>query len=414
MRSSFSLFAFALTAATAAAGPIEAGVAGQAFAHRQTIRSCGDAGPGYLRCHAIKNVLMNASGEVVPDAAGPTGLNPSDLVSAYAVPAASVSLTIGIVDAMDAPNAESDLATYRAQFGLPPCTTANGCFRKVNQSGAALPLPAADAGWAEEISLDLDMASAICPSCKILLVEASAATIANLGASVNTAVSLGAAVVSNSYGGAENASDPSSTSSFYNHPGVLITASSGDAGFGVEYPAAATTVLAVGGTSLVRSATARGWTESVWGTAIKGNGAGSGCSTVETKPSWQIDTGCAHRTVADVSAVADPATGVSVYDSAAGGWIVVGGTSVASPLVASLFAVTGHAGATPQYPYANPSQFNDVVSGANGTCSPAYLCSGAPGYDGPTGFGTPIGSAMSVLSAAAIMTVVNSLLEAGQ
>jgi len=369
------------------------------------VRSCGDAMPGFVRCHAVRSSTptarpgtpVSANGTITPLATAPGGLNPADLVSAYKLPTTGgAGQTIAIVDAMDAPNAESDLATYRSQFGLPPCTTANGCFRKVNQNGAASPLPAVDAGWAEEISLDIDMASAICPSCKILLVEASTASITNLGTAVNTAVSLGATVVSNSYGGAESTGDPSTTSSFYNHPGVLIAASSGDGGFGVEYPAAATTVLAVGGTHLVRSTATRGWTETVWGTAANTNGgAGSGCSAVETKPTWQHDTGCTRRTVADTSAVADPATGVSVFDSASGGWLVFGGTSVASPVVASIFALTGHSNATPQYPYANTTQFFDVTSGANGTCSPAYLCTGEVGYDGPTGIGTPNGSAMT-------------------
>ena len=372
-------------------------IVGQAFQNHQTVRSCGDAMPGYVRCHAVKNVATNAAGQIQPAAAAPGGLNPVDLISAYALPTTGgTGLTIAIVDAMNAPNAEADLATYRSQFGLPACTTANGCFRKVNQSGAASPLPANDAGWAEEISLDIDMASAICPSCKILLVEATSPTTANLGAAVNTAVALGATVVSNSYGGGESSTDPSTTASFYNHPGVLITASSGDGGFGVEYPAAATSVLAVGGTHLVRSATTRGWTETVWGSAANTNGgAGSGCSTVEAKPSWQHDTGCARRTVADASAVADPATGVSVFDSASGGWLVFGGTSVASPVVASIFALTGHGAATPQYPYANTTQFNDVTSGTNGSCGGSYLCTAVVGYDGPTGIGTPIGSAMA-------------------
>jgi hypothetical protein len=362
------------------------------------VRSCADAMPGFVRCHALRSSTptaapgspIAANGVISPLATAPGGLNPVDLVSAYKLPTTGgAGQTIAIVDAMDAPNAEADLATYRSQFGLPPCTTANGCFRKVNQNGATSPLPAVDAGWAEEISLDIDMASAICPGCKILLVEASSPSTANLGAAVNRAALLGATVISNSYGGPESAGDPSTTSSFYNHPGILITASSGDSGFGVEYPAAATTVLAVGGTHLVRSTASRGWTETVW------SGAGSGCSTVETKPTWQHDTGCARRTVADASAVADPATGVSVFDSASGGWLVFGGTSVASPVVASIFALTGHGTATPQYPYTNPTQFFDVTSGSNGTCSPAYLCTGAVGYDGPTGIGTPNGAAMT-------------------
>ncbi len=353
---------------------------------------CSSAPAGHLRCHSWVRV-DDVTGDVQPFIT-PAGFGPADLASAYQLPAAGgAGITIAIVDAMDNPNAESDLATYRSQFGLPPCTTANGCFRKVNQNGAASPLPASDVGWGQEIALDLDMASAICPSCKILLVEASSPTIGNLGTAVNTAVALGANVVSNSYGGGESSTDPSTTSQFYNHPGVLITASSGDSGFGVEYPAAATTVLAVGGTHLVRDASARGWTETAW------SGAGSGCSAFETKPAWQHDTGCARRTVADASAVADPNTGVAVFDSfgPAGqtGWLVFGGTSVAAPVVASVFALTSHAGATPQYPYSNPSQFFDAVGGTNGTCSPSYLCTAVAGYDGPTGIGSPNGTAMS-------------------
>lgn len=365
-------------------------VVSQAAVRHKHVRSCGDAMPGFAHCHAVRDVSTNAAGDVLPAAVAPGGLNPADLVSAYAVPnAGGAGQTIAIVDAMDDPNAESDLGVYRSQFGLPPCTTANGCFKKVSQTGSTTAFPAGDVGWAQEISLDLDMASAICPNCRILLVEANTAFLSDLGAAVNRAALLGATVISNSYGGGESGSDPSTTASFYNHPGILITASSGDGGFGVEYPAAATTVMAVGGTQLVRSATPRGWSETAW------TGAGSGCSAVEGKPSWQSDTGCARRTVADVSAVADPSTGVSVYDTyGSSGWLVFGGTSVASPVVASIFAITGHAAATPQYPYVNPAQFNDVVGGANGTCSPSYLCTGVAGYDGPGGVGTPIASAM--------------------
>ena len=378
-------------------GPMDEGrPAYVARAQQQQVRHrhvCGEAMPGYARCLSL--VRCNARGRIQPFAS-PAGYGPAELASAYHLPpGGGAGQTIAIVDAMDAPNLEADLAVYRSHFGLPPCTSANGCFKKVGQTGSTTALPAADDGWAEEITLDVDMASAICPSCKILLVEASSPTTANLGAAVNQAVRLGATVVSNSYGGDESASDPSTTAAFYDHPGVLITASSGDDGFGVSYPAAAPNVLAVGGTSLSRAATARGWTESAWGSASGSNGgAGSGCSSLETKPSWQHDTGCNRRTVSDVSAVADPATGVSVYVSAAGGWLVFGGTSVAAPIVASIFALTGHASETSQYPYANSSQFYDVVSGVNGTCSPSYLCSGVAGYDGPTGMGTPNGTAM--------------------
>ena len=344
-----------------------------------------------MRCHAWVRV-NDVTGAVQPFVT-PSGFGPSDLASAYQLPATGgTGVTIAIVDAMDNPKAEADLGVYRTQFGLSACTTANGCFRKVNQNGGTT-YPRVNGGWAQEIALDLDMASAICPSCNILLVEASSATIGNLGTAVNTAVALGASVVSNSYGGGESSTDPSTTNQYFNHPGVLITASSGDSGFGVEYPAAATTVLAVGGTHLVRNTSARGWGETAW------SGAGSGCSRFGTKPSWQHDTGCARRTVADASAVADPNTGVAVYDSfgSAGqtGWLVFGGTSVAAPVVASIFALTGHASASPQYPYSNSTQFFDAVGGTNGTCSPSYLCTAVGGYDGPTGIGSPNGSAMT-------------------
>ena len=299
--------------------------------------------------------------------------------------------TIGIVDAYDDPNAESDLAVYRTQYGLPPCTTANGCFRKVNQSGQANRLPSANKGWATEIALDIEMASAICPACKILLVEASSNSFANLGTAVNRAATMGAAVISNSYGGGESSFESLLYDGYFNHTGIMVTASSGDGGYGVEYPAASPNVVGVGGTTLTPltqsasdAGTTRLWAEGAWG------GAGSGCSRYESKPSFQHDTGCSKRTVADVSAVADPSTGVAVYDSyGVGGWAVFGGTSVASPLVASIFACTGKAAVAKGWAYSHTSSFYDVTTGSNGTCSPSYLCTSVAGYDGPTGLGTP-------------------------
>ena len=320
----------------------------------------------------------------------PAGYGPADLQSAYVLPSGTggSGQTVGIVDAFDAPSAESDLAVYRAQFGLPPCTTANGCFQKVNQSGAPSPLPAPNAGWAEEIALDVDMVSAICPNCHILLVEATTNSLTNLGTAVNTAVALGAKFVSNSYGGSESRSETSWDTSFYRHDGVAVTASSGDSGFGTSYPAASQFVTSVGGTHLTRAGT--GWAETAW------SGAGSGCSRYEAKPTWQQDTGCARRTIADVSAVADPNTGVAVFSTEAGGWAVFGGTSVASPIIASVYALAGTPGPadTPaSYPYAHTTSLRDVTSGSNGTChKAAYLCTAGPGYDGPTGLGTPQGT----------------------
>jgi subtilase family serine protease len=353
---------------------------------------CGPAATGFARCHA--DVVTDRAGAAATGAS-PAGYNPSDLISAYSLPSstAGVGQTVAIVDAYDDPSAESDLGVYRSKFGLPPCTTANGCFLKVNQSGGKK-YPRANGGWSQEISLDLDMVSATCPNCKIVLVEASTASLTNLGAAVNEAAALGATEISNSYGGSESSYDTSYDSSYYNHPGVAITASSGDNGYGVEYPAASQFVTAVGGTTLTRStATARGWSESAW------SGAGSGCSAYDPKPSWQSDTLCARRTVADISADADPSTGVSVYDSysyqGASGWLVFGGTSVASPIVAGVYALAGNAATVTygSYPYANASSLWDVTSGSNGSCGGSYLCTAGSGYDGPTGLGTPQGAA---------------------
>jgi hypothetical protein len=343
---------------------------------------------GQMSCLTLVRTDVAARQGIQPQVT-PSGYGPPDLQSAYALPSGGSGQTVAIVDAFDDPNAEADLGTYRAQYGLSTCTTANGCFRKVNETGGTS-LPAPDAGWAEEESLDLDMVSAVCPSCHILLVEASQPTTDDLGTAVNTAVSLGAKYVSNSYGGSEDPTDTTSDSTYFNHPGVAITVSSGDSGFGVEYPAASQYVTAVGGTSLSRAANARGWSETAW------SGAGSGCSAFDPKPSWQKDTGCARRTVADVSAVADPNTGLAVYDTyQTAGWLVVGGTSASAPIIAGVYALAGTpaAGTYPSsYPYAHTTALNDVTSGSNGTCSPTYLCKGGAGYDGPTGLGTPNGA----------------------
>jgi subtilase family serine protease len=377
------------TSAMAAPAAGSASPAAAAAAGAPTRNLCSTATPvRVMHCDAVVRTDLKARGGAQPAATVP-GLAPADLQSAYALPSGAngAGQTVAIVDAQDDPNAESDLATYRSNFGLAACTTANGCFRKVNQNGATSPLPTADAGWAGEISLDLDMVSAVCPRCNILLVEATSASIANLGAAVNRAVTMGAKYVSNSYGGGEYNGETADANSFYNHPGVVQTVSSGDNGFGVEFPAASSTVTAVGGTSLSRSGSARGWSETAW------NGAGSGCSAFVPKPTWQTDTGCARRTVADVSAVADPNTGVAVFDSfQEGGWLVFGGTSASAPIIASVYALAGApaAGTNPaSFPYAHTANLNDVTSGSNGSCSPTYLCRAGAGYDGPTGLGTP-------------------------
>jgi hypothetical protein len=356
------------------------------IAQHPTVDVCPtETRPGYARCHS--KMRTDVTGTKTPQ-----GFGPSDLASAYNLPSGGGSgVTVAIVDAQDDPSAEADLGVYRSTYGLPPCTTANGCFKKVNQNGVEGGYPAASASWAGEISLDLDMVSAACPGCKIILVEANSATTGDLGTAVDTAASLGANAISNSYGGGENATVVSASSTYFDHPGILITASNGDSGYGVNFPAASQYVLAVGGTSLVKGGSSRGWAEQVW------SNGGSGCSAYIPKPTWQKDTGCNHRTVGDVSAVADPNTGVSVYVTygGAGGWNVFGGTSVASPLVAGIFARTGKTGSGPGFAYANKSAFYDVTSGRNGSCGGSYLCTGEVGYDGPSGLGTPNGGAVA-------------------
>lgn len=348
----------------------------------QHVRVCSSAPVGFARCNAI--LVSNRT-----MASGPGGYNPADLQSAYKLPSSTAGSgqTVAIVDAYNDPNAESDLGVYRSQFGLSPCTTANGCFKKVDQNGGTS-YPRGNTGWAEEISLDLDMVSAVCPNCHILLVEAKTNSFANLSTAVDTAARLGANAISNSYGGSEYSSEVTDQS-HYNHPGVAITASSGDNGYGVEFPAASQYVTAVGGTSLTKASNSRGWSETAW------SGAGSGCSAYISKPSWQHDSGCSRRTVADVSADADPNTGVSVYDTFhTSGWLVFGGTSVASPIIASVYALAGNAGSVTygSYPYSHTSSLFDVTSGSNGSCGGSYLCTATTGYDGPTGLGTPDGS----------------------
>ena len=334
---------------------------------------------GYARCHAIRV-------DVGPGGGGPSGYNPADLQSAYKLPSSTAGggQTVALVDAYDDPNAESDLGVYRAQFGLTACTTANGCFRKVDQSGGTT-YPRGNRGWAQEISLDLDMVSAVCPNCHILLVEATTTSFSNLATAVDEAAKLGANEISNSYGGSEYSNEVSDQS-HYKHPGIAITVSSGDSGYGVQFPAASQYVTAVGGTTLNKASTSRDWSETVW------SGAGSGCSAYITKPTWQTDNGCSRRTVADVAADADPNTGVSVYDTYhETGWLVFGGTSVASPIIASVYALAGNAGSITygSYSYSHTRSLFDVTSGSNGSCGGSYLCTGVVGYDGPTGNGTP-------------------------
>jgi subtilase family serine protease len=351
-----------------------------------------------LKRDGLHSIRASASPDAIP--AG-VGYGPSQLQSAYNLTSASAAngagRTIAIVDAYDDPTAAADLATYRSSAGLPAVPS----FQKVNQNGATSPLPSeapASDDWTLEESLDLDMASAICPLCNIVLVEATNDSGTGLYVAENTAASM-AGYISNSWGGTEASSDTSLDSSNFNHPGDVITASAGDSDYGVIYPATSPNVVSVGGTKLSTSSSSRGWTESVWNTSAGSEGTGSGCSAFEPQPSWQAAlglSGCSRRIDNDVAADADPATGVAVYDTSNGngGWNEVGGTSASSPMLAAMYALAGNAGTTPANDiYTHTSNFFDVTTGNDGSCSPAYLCTAETGYDGPTGIGTPNGIA---------------------
>lgn len=342
----------------------------------------------------------------------PDGYSPADLRSAYDLPESGANGTVAVVDPMDDPTAEADLAVYRQQYGLPPCTTENGCFRKVDSSGGTN-YPPPDAGFAAQTSIDLDMVSAICPYCHLLLVEADSSVtgIQPLGMAVNEAVALGAKYVVLSWGLPDDSSgetDAQLDSQYFDHPGVAITAATeaGLNGTGGNYeatplyPAASEYVTAVGGTTLTRDgSTPRGWSETVWNNLY--GATLSGCSVDDPKPAFQTDTGCTTKTVADVAAVADPYTGVAAYDSYQNtGWGVYGGTGAAASIVAAIYALAGTPRATDNpasYPYLTPSAFNKITTGFDGpypdSCLPAYLCDAGPGYNGPTGVGTPHGLA---------------------
>jgi subtilase family serine protease len=380
--------ASAIAAQPAAAQAVQVEHSGNTY----HVAVCAHGNPnGTARCHAHLVTDANgdpANGKANPNAGTPSGYGPSDLRSAYNITSNGSTTTIAIVDAYGYTNAESDLAKYRSQFGLPACTTANGCFKKVDQNGGTN-YPRADTGWSQESALDLDMASAMCSNCHIVLVEASSSSFANLAAAVRTAAGLpGVTVISNSYGGGESGS--STYASSYNQPGKAVTVSTGDSGYGVQFPASSPNVIAVGGTHLVRSATTRGWTETAW------SSGGSGCSTVYAKPSYQADPLCTKRMEADVSAVGDPNTGVAVYGPTnrnSSGWLVFGGTSVSAPLIGGIYGNTGHTPTGAASIYANKTQLNDVTSGTNGSCGGTYFCTAGAGYDGPTGLGTPNGTA---------------------
>jgi len=348
----------------------------------------------------------HAASAAIAAATAPQPGTPAYLQQAYDLAYLSqtqgAGTTVALVDAFDDPNAEADLSTYRSEFGLPACTTDNGCFTKVDQSGGtAYPLTV-DPHWELEISLDLDAVSALCPNCHIALVEANTDQVTDLAAAQLEAHELGATVISDSWDVplSGRAARNFAISGDYTFASTTTIAASGDSGYPPagtsDFPAALPDVAAAGGTTLEPASasgdqTVRAFTESAW------SGAGSGCNQAATKPVWQTDSGCTGRSYADLSADADPDTGMQVYDSGDNGWVVVGGTSEASPLIAAYYALLGSAAQGPAWAWTNASLLNDPTSGSNGSCavSISYICTAGPGYDGPTGVGSISGSAAS-------------------
>ena len=415
----FAAVALAAVAIGAGPGTAPASAAAAASSTYSVHRECGVPRPGAAACTALRLVSTSSAPDALVNAAGAQSLTPQDLRAAYSLPAEtqfSSTQTVAVIDAFDDPTAEADLGVYDETFGLPACTSANGCFRKLNEHGQASPLPPAEGEWASEISIDVQMAHAICQNCHVLLVEASSEEFPDLGTAVNAAVKAGATEVSNSYGGPEEPALASLFSelgaSYYEHSGVVITASSGDCGYlnegcpgrlaSADFPADSPDVVAVGGTTLAKRKEV--WTSTAW------QGAGGGCSQIFAAAPWQsavpdfAATGCeAQRSVADVAAIGNPSTGVEIYDStpespgAPTGWGVWGGTSVASPIIAAEFALAGgsHGVAFPAatlYSHlGNSEDLYDVVAGSNGVCEASIACQAAVGYDGPSGVGSPIG-----------------------
>ena len=376
-----------------AAGAPAADAAGNGSGSLHSKRVCSATSSATVASCSSK-VLVNGKG-TVPNSTipNPGAKTPAQLKDAYKLTGTSSGgRTVAIVDAYGYPNLAADLATYRSYFGLPACTTASGCLSIKDQTGGTS-LPRFNTGWAGEQALDVDAVSAICPDCKILVVQAKSASIADLGTAVNTASKqAGVVAISNSYGGGD-LSDATYGAS-YNHPGIAVTASTGDNGYqGGSFPASSQYVTAVGGTTLTAASNTRGWSESAW------SGAGSGCSTVNPAlaAAASSGTGCAKRAIADVSAAADPSNGgMAVYyptSKTASTWAQVGGTSESAPIIASVYALSGNtAGYANAIPYSHTANLFDVTSGSNGSCPTTQWCTARTGWDGPTGLGSPNGT----------------------
>jgi subtilase family serine protease len=361
---------------------------------------CGAVPTGFARCHSD---VVDA-GKTAPNSTAPTGLSPQQIGSFYGFSTSSsagAGKTIAIVDAYDDPSAANDLAVFSSAFGLPACTTSNGCFTKVNQTGGTR-YPRANSGWALEISLDIQWAHAIAPGARIVLVEASSNSFTNLLAAEDYAKTH-ANYVSNSWGGSEFSSENSYDSHFV-QSGVSFFASAGDSGLPAQYPSASPNVISVGGTTLnCNGGSGCNATSTTLNAAPNGEtgwaSSGGGCSAYETPTSAQAgfsqytQVNCAgKRATPDVALDADPASGVAVYDATSylgtTGWFTVGGTSASSPMWAARSADAGGTSiitVNAAYVYSSNITYRDPTIGNNGA-----QC--LIGYDLVTGRGTWTGT----------------------
>lgn len=398
------------------------GSAATGIRYARVVPVCAPAKPGHVTCFAMRLVRARigtpgtrayrpAAGAETIGPAG--GLTPSDLATAYGFGSAATGKDqrVAIIDWGNDATVTSDLNAFDSRYHLTACTTSNGCFRKLNQFGKTSPLPA-DQGTAFEIALDVETVHAVCQKCKIDLIETRSSAFPSVEAGVNEAVKLGATEISNSYGGPETRAPSAADKADYNHPGVVITASTGDDGYydfdqwpntptggpsaapsAPNFPADAATVVAVGGTSLYLKADGTRRSETVWNdngpqdavelnTGIPWGATGGGCSLFVGAQAWQrkladwSQTGCGtKRLAADVAAVADPFTGFDIYNTSDGGtgWATIGGTSLSAPLVAAMFALAGgaHGVAYPArtlYRHLGTKALYDVTTGGDGFC----------------------------------------------